>query len=514
MVNQEEIHKIARSEDANCRKDAVNRLRSNFVSLPNKKQAWDDLMWMTQDMESYVRKKAVDTLGTVFIHIPDKKKAWKDLIRLAQHKDSYVQRRIISELGIAFINIHDRKQAWKDLHLLIINKEGIAPLRAAKLLCTIFIYIPFMKQAWKDLHLLTMDKQGLVRYHSTNALIIAFPYIPAKKQAWNDLIKLTLDDDIYVRVFANHSLGKASIFKATKAVNEKKFRKELEDAIEFFEKSLKEAPFDFNPAEFCLPFYRSFYKIIFRETEPQDEVETDIQKYFAEARSAVRGSESKETLLEAIKTLENALREVQEVRTIGEMKSELDDYRRHCEHAVSLLNITEQKAPGATKLIKKGLPIIDERIKGIIAEIQEKSKALCKQMEDTPLEELGKKVNNAGQDLLKIRDPIALEKSIENMQVILSAICSKIPEEEKGEACELLKKAKDEQYVEDKMNLHNLILGKISSQIGEWKNRLCIINNPVFQNSNVQIGNDTRQKINSSINHYKEIKGNLKPKNA
>src|SRR5659263_518536 len=78
-------------------------------------------------------------------------------------------------------------------------------------------------------------------------------------------------------------------------------------------------------------------------------------------------------------------------------------------------NLLSQKiAPSASRLIKRGLPIIDERIKEIIAEIQEKAKALCKQVKDTEYKEIGQQANEIGQKLSKIRDPIGLEKGIRN----------------------------------------------------------------------------------------------------
>ncbi|MCD4809927.1 MAG: hypothetical protein K8R17_08530 [Methanosarcinales archaeon] len=55
------------------------------------------------------------------------------------------------------------------------------------------------------------------------------------------------------------------------------------------------------------------------------------------------------------------------------------------------------------------------------------------------------------------------------MQIVLSAICTKIPEDDRGEACELLEKASDEPYIEDRVNLINMVLSKISTQMSEAK---------------------------------------------
>ena len=65
--------------------------------------------------------------------------------------------------------------------------------------------------------------------------------MPDKQQAWNDLNKLTNDEDSDVRAYANHSLGKVSIFKASQAEKEEDYKKELEKAIEFFEKAAQES---------------------------------------------------------------------------------------------------------------------------------------------------------------------------------------------------------------------------------------------------------------------------------
>lgn len=308
---------------------------------------------------------------------------------------------------------------------------------------------------------LIKDENMGVRRSATKAIGSALPQLTDKDWATNDLLKLTRDDDRYVRASSNHSLGRMYIFKATEEKEEEKFRKELEKAIEFFEKSSREESF-FKPAMFCLPFYKSFYTITFK----REEADTEIQEYLNEAKNAVEGSESKEKLLEAVENLSNALKEAQKSLTFDEVKHDLNAYQRYCDRAIELLDSTEDKTSGATKVIKRGLPIIDERIKQILAEIQGKATMLCKQTQGTPFADLGNELSRAGQNLLKVGNPIALDKAIGNMQTVLSAICAKMPEEEKEEACELLKQAKDEPFVEDRINLTNMVLSKISSNIG------------------------------------------------
>ena len=55
----------------------------------------------------------------------------------------------------------------------------------------------------------------------------------------------------------------------------------------------------YNPAEFCLPFYRSFLAVTFPEVGSQEQV----NRYLAEAKAAVEDSKSRELLLEAVENL-------------------------------------------------------------------------------------------------------------------------------------------------------------------------------------------------------------------
>lgn len=337
-------------------------------------------------------------------------------------------------------------------------------LGAASALGRAFLHVSDKKLAWEDLHMLTFDTDSGVRWRAASALGSAFSDLPDKKPAWEDLHRLTSDTDIDVRISANHSSGKINIYRAGEAESEDVFRKDIESALGFFENASKEATF-FNPAKFCLPFYHSFYTLTFKK----EDTEVEVQKYLKEAERAVEGSYSKKRLLEAIENLANALKEVQNARDFSDVKADLNAYWHYCDRACELLDTAEDKAPGASKLIRRGLPIIDEKIKGIIVEINEKAKALCRNTQNTPFENLGKDINRAGQFLAHIRDPISLEKRVQNMQTALSAICARMPAEERGDACDLLKRANEEQYVEDKLDLINMVLSKIPSQMNVMK---------------------------------------------
>jgi hypothetical protein len=166
-----------------------------------------------------------------------------------------------------------------------------------------------------------------------------------------------------VREYANYSLGRVSIFKATEAESEENFRKEMENALTLFEKSLREEIL-LNPARFCFLFYLSFYTIMFKKQE----AEVEVQKYLAEAKRSTYYSKSKDKLIKAVENLAAALREAQKVREIGldRMKCDLNTYRRYCERAAELVQKTKEKASGTIKMLERGFLIIDKRIKYLL----------------------------------------------------------------------------------------------------------------------------------------------------
>ncbi len=467
------IFLIAQNEN----KAGFNEIKQEDIRLNKeltKKEYTRDFLSLCKDSnlitERMVGKEDIGDLSKLETLL--KKQTWEDLLQLIKDENIYVRGSAAKALGLAFPHISDKIQAWEGLHRLIHDENSYVRWNAIEALGSAFLYVPNKEQAWEDLQRSTLDGSSDVQWSAAEALGAVFPYIPDKKQAWEDLQKLAADQISGVRMSANYSLGRASIFKATEAKNEEDFRRELENALKFFEISLGESAhsnfFSYNPARFCLPFYKSFYTLIFKK----EDSEIELQKYLAEAKPASEGSETKEKLLEVVGNLSNALREIQKTQEmdIEAMKHDLDAYRKYCERALDLLDITAEKAPGATKLIRRGLPIIDQKIKEIISEIQSNAEALCKQTKGTAIEDLGKEVYYQSQDLLQIRDPIGLEKGMLNMQTVLSIICAKMPEEERGEARELLKKAGDELYIEDKLPLINMVLSKISSQISTAKN--------------------------------------------
>ncbi len=242
-----------------------------------------------------------------------------------------------------------------------------------------------------------------------------------------------------IRVAANYSLGRASIFRSTVADNKENFKRELEEAIQYFENSK-------HLANFCLPFYRSFYTLTFKK-ENETEAQAEVQQYLSQAKRAVAGEKSKETLLEAVENLAKALWESQRLRekSLDDIMRDLDAYRRYCDRATECLSEVEEDAPGARKVVMKGLPIIDKKIKDVLKEIEEKASRLCETSRKTPLEDATRKTYDSAKGLSEVRSEIEAEIKLNSLITLLKSICRILPEDSRKVVCSQL----DEMEKED-----------------------------------------------------------------
>ena len=472
----DDLYRLATNEEMDVRETVTSAICFAFPYVPDKQKAWNDLHKLTNDKSLSLRYMVTSVIGSVFPHLPDKKQAWNYLHKLTIDKDYDLRIEAASAIGSAFPYVPDKKQAWDDLHRLTNDKSLLVRDMVTSVIGSVFPHLPDKKQAWNYLHKLTIDKDYDLRIEAASAIGSAFPYVPDKKQAWNDLRRLAIDNR-KVRIHSNHSLGKISIFRASQAENEKDYRKELERAIEFFERAIQDSGLleysrpesrRNNPANFCLPFYRSFHTIIFKKQKSKEE----IDKYLAEAKAAVKGSKVKgskneKLLFEAVENLANALKEVQNRGNLDleAKKDELNFYRQYCDRAAELMRDTEETAPFATEVLRKGLPMLDRNLKELLKEIQKKTELISEQTKGTQLEKLGDELTQSSQFLLQVRDPVGLKKEVDCMQNIIRSMCSKFPEDQKSEAFELLKTLYKEPSIEDKIPLINNILSKLSYQL-------------------------------------------------
>ncbi|MDD3248292.1 MAG: HEAT repeat domain-containing protein [Methanosarcina sp.] len=409
-----DLQRLVDDEKWDVRSKAAFAIGSAFSDIPDKQQAWKYLQRLINDEDRSVRFEVASTLGHVFFHVPDKQQLWNVLHRLTNDVDTSVRSRAAFAIGFAFSHVPDKRDAWNDLHRLINDEDWDVRYGAVSTFGSAFYYIPDKQQAWNDLHKLTNDEDWSVRSKAASTIGSAFSNIPDKQQAWNDLHKLTNDKNDFVRIYTNHSLGKVSIFKASQAEKEEDYKKELEKAIEFFEKSAGDSSSWSSPSEFCLPFYRSFHTIVFKKQEAKEQVD----KYLEEAKKVIGDSKSKELLFEAVKNLGNALKEVQNLENTNLLatQDELNYYRQFCDRAAELMRETEETAPFATIALRKGLPILNRNLKELLEEIQKKTEVIHEQTKGTPFEELGHELSHSGQSLLQVRDPVGFKKQVQNLE--------------------------------------------------------------------------------------------------
>jgi HEAT repeat protein len=441
----EDLHRLTHDKHKGVRLGVLYTLHIIAPHIPDKKQAWEDLHRLTQDGDDDIRRGAAYVLHTAFSHIPDKKQAWDDLHKLTTDEDRGVRSGAAYTLRIVFPHIPDKKEAWEDLIRLTQDEDGNVRLDAAYTLHIVFPYVPDKKHACEDLIRLTQAEDRYVRRGVVKVFGLAFPHTFDKKQIWEDLHRLTRDEDRYVRISARHSLGRLSIFKATETEGEENFKKELENALKFFETSSREANYS---SRFCFLFYRSFYTIAFEKQTTEDQV----QKYLAEAKKCVGGSKNKETLLEAVENLANALSEAHRITDFGTMTAHLDAYRQYCERAADFIGSAEENAPDAAWILRRGMPIIDDRIKEIIREIQEKAEAVCRETRGTgtPYEPLGMEVNKCAGELSN-RDYLRNERTVSRIIHIMGEFCDLLPEGKSTYPCKILKEIREENELGDKL---------------------------------------------------------------
>ncbi|MCK4797582.1 MAG: HEAT repeat domain-containing protein [Spirochaetes bacterium] len=427
---------LTKDEDSDVRRGAVNAIIPAFQHITDKKGTWKDLLKLTNDGDIDVRREAVNTLVPAFKHMANKEKAWNDLLSLTNYKRSFVRRGTASALGFALCYIKDKEPASNDL-IALTKDENLSVIRGATYaLGFAFPYMPNKEEASKTLIELTKEEDSLVRGLAVSALGIAFTHMTDKKEALKTLLKLSKNEDVSIVSRANHSLGRISILKATETDMES-FRKELEDALVYFEKSAKRGVC--NPARFCLPFYRSFYAITFRKYDAK----VEVKKFIKEAKEASEGSESREKLLEAIENLSNALTEVQKARSFGEIQGDLTAYSRYCNRVADLLVEIEGDAPGATGLIRKGLPIIDKRIKETLFEIEENAKKFCKESQQTKFKNISRSAYDNVKGLGEIDNPISVEIRLDRLIPIIRDMCDILPEESREFVCGQLDEIND-----------------------------------------------------------------------
>ncbi|MDP2753352.1 MAG: class I SAM-dependent methyltransferase, partial [Nitrospirota bacterium] len=231
--------------------------------------------------------------------------------------------------------------------------------------------------------------------------------------------------------------GRASMIRAVKAENIEILKNNLERSIKFFENSSKKLDY-FQLADFSLPLSRLIYTILFKREEKQ-KAEVDVQRHLEEAKNAAIGSESKEKLLESIKSTLHILKELDKLEEIdlNTMKSDLGTILQYCKDTEERLITAHEKEPHDAELIKKAISII----KDVISKMQESSPELSEKAKN-----ISKQVNKIDENVLEKNDATSLEIQIQLFDNVLKDLYNILSEkQQKGVAVyyRMVIKAKD-----------------------------------------------------------------------
>jgi HEAT repeat protein len=459
---QQDLHRLTQDQESNVRNSAINALGDAFSQVPDKSQAQQDLHRLILDEDFDVRKSLINALNLAFSQMPDKTQAQQDLHKLSQDEECDVRMMAAYCLGENFSLIPDKAQAQLDLHRLTEDEDSGVRMRAAFDLSKACSQVPDKVQAQFDLHRLTQDEDSGVRQNTAAALGEAFPYVPDKSQAKQDLHTLTLIQagEGSVRTNAYYSLGRASVCAAAEANDNITSKRELEAAISYFGKSQDTY---YSPANFCYPFYRSYYAITFEGATAEE-----IEKYLIEAKKAVGHSKSKDELLKVIENLAGALQESQclKDKSNDDIKRDLNAYRWYCEKAANHMAAAEERSPFAIKCMRKCNPLLEKRIQDIIGEIQQKTNKIHQITCDTGTEYeiLGAEIQHAASHF-STDDIVKTQRCSTSIIRKLETFCKLLPEVSKNLACSAVEEIRTAKEFPDKLEKIDSALSYVISAV-------------------------------------------------
>ena len=183
------------------------------------------------------------------------------------------------------------------------------------------------------------------------------------------------------------------------------------------------------------------------------------------------------------------------------MKSDLNTYRQYCDRAADLIGDAAEDAPGAARVLRRGLPIIDQRIKELLEEVKKKSEIIC-EAADLPESELGCRIVQHAATALATDKPLILEREIDHILNDLDRWSHTIKDEnEKGYVQGIIFDAKNGD-ARGKASSIRVLLGRLltfSEDRGEEMPKYDI------KDSIIQIaeGNGNVQEMDSSVNSRK-----------
>lgn len=212
LSSQPEIHDKSFSQVSDERIKAAKQLGSLFEALPDRNQAFEDLLRLCSDKNAEVREEAINSITTVFPNVPEKELVWERFVNLTAYPVEQIMRAAVNSLVTVFPLMQDKNGAWKDLVELINSKSSLEDVSRGIIhsLTNVISDFPDKPQAWKDLLEMTLSDDPYVREKATSSLSIVFPGLPEEKksEAWEDLLELAGEaEGAKVREEAAKALG-------------------------------------------------------------------------------------------------------------------------------------------------------------------------------------------------------------------------------------------------------------------------------------------------------------------
>ncbi|HII01800.1 TPA: hypothetical protein HA351_09195, partial [Methanosarcinaceae archaeon] len=168
MIDQDIVHDKIFSPLSSERIEAMGQISASFESIPDREQAFEDMLKLSSDKFDEVRESAVFALSTVFSKLPESGKiqTWERFVNLTAYPSEKILKAAVQALVSAFPYSPDKEGAWKDLMELVNSNSSLEDVRTGiiRSLPTLFLHIPDRKKAYSDLvHLAENEDSDVLR---------------------------------------------------------------------------------------------------------------------------------------------------------------------------------------------------------------------------------------------------------------------------------------------------------------------------------------------------------------
>ncbi|AKB54881.1 hypothetical protein A9239_09990 [Methanosarcina sp. A14] len=275
MSEQPEIHNKVFSQFSDDRIEAAKQLGTFFEVLPDRKQAFEDLLRLCSDGEDAVREKAINSLVTVFPNVPDRKLAWDKFVNLTAYPVESVMTAAANALVSVFSLMQDKNKAWENLAGLINSRSSMedANREIVSSLNYIIKEVPDKGQVWKDLLKMGASEYPYVREKSALLLNLVFPELAdgEKEKAWNEVLELASESvDEKIREQATRTLG-VIYTQMPEEMKDETLETLLELAVSGNPEVQKEALLALPPVFFHIPDKKKAWNDIIKLTGDENE---------------------------------------------------------------------------------------------------------------------------------------------------------------------------------------------------------------------------------------------------